>query len=62
VPVFDHLGHVIAALTVPYVPQRAAKVQLNKVRDLAIEAGRTISLNLGAGTRELPLPASRKRA
>lgn len=52
VPVFDHLGHVVAALTVPYVPQRAATVPLERVRELTIEAGRAISINLGAGTRE----------
>ena len=63
VPVFDHLGHVVAALTVPYIPQRAATVPLQKVRDLTIEAGRAISVNLGAGTREpVAAPAGRKRA
>jgi DNA-binding IclR family transcriptional regulator len=62
VPVFDHLGHVVAALTVPYIPQRAATVALQKVRDLTIEAGRAISINLGAGTREpLMARASRKK-
>jgi DNA-binding IclR family transcriptional regulator len=63
VPVFDHLGHVLAALTVPYIPQRAAIVPLQKVRDLTIEAGRAISINLGAGTRvPLAARASRKKA
>jgi DNA-binding IclR family transcriptional regulator len=63
VPVFDHLSHVVAALTVPYIPQRAATVPLQRVRDLTIEAGRAISINLGAGTREQLLArASRKRA
>lgn len=52
VPVFDYLGQVVAALTVPYVPQRAATVSLEAVRDLAIAAGRAISLNLGAGSRQ----------
>jgi DNA-binding IclR family transcriptional regulator len=62
VPVFDYLGHVVAALTVPYVPQRAATVPLDKVRDLAIETGRAISLNLGAGTREpVAAPVRRKK-
>jgi DNA-binding IclR family transcriptional regulator len=62
-PVFDHLGHVIAALTVPYIPQRAATIPLQKVRDLTIEAGRAISVNLGAGTREpLTTRATGKRA
>lgn len=49
VPVFDYLGHVVAALTVPYMPQRAATVPLEKVRELALEASREISRNLGAG-------------
>lgn len=63
VPIFDYLGHVVAALTVPYVPQRAATVPLERVRDLTIQSGRTISINLGAGTRE-PVAAriSRKKA
>lgn len=62
VPVFDYLGHVVAALTVPYMPQRAATVTLDRVRDLAIEAGRAISLDLGAGSRGIPegAPARRK--
>lgn len=60
VPVFDYLGHIVAALTVPYVPQRAATVTLDKVRDLAIEAGRRISMNLGAGSREAVVPPRRK--
>jgi DNA-binding IclR family transcriptional regulator len=63
VPVFDYLGHVVAALTVPYVPQRAATVSLETVRQLAIEAGRRISMDLGAGSRETaPLPAPRRKA
>jgi DNA-binding IclR family transcriptional regulator len=49
VPIFDYLGHVVAALTVPYMPQRAAKVPLERARDLAIEASRALSTNLGAG-------------
>lgn len=51
VPVFDYLGHVVAALTVPYMPQRAATVPLEAVRELALEASRQISRNLGAGAR-----------
>ena len=51
VPVFDYLGHVVAALTVPYMPQRAATVPLEKVRELALKASREISRNLGAGAR-----------
>ncbi len=62
VPVFDYLGHVVAALTVPYVPQRAATVSLEKVRELAIDAGRAISIDLGAGSREAAAPPSRRKA
>ncbi len=62
VPVFDYLGHIVAALTVPYVPQRAATVTLEAVRELAVEAGRRISMNLGAGSREVATsPAIRGR-
>lgn len=63
VPVLDYLGHVVAALTVPYVPQRAATVSLEAVRDLVIEAGRAISTNLGAGSRNQAAtpPTSRKK-
>lgn len=49
-PVFDHVGNVVAAITVPYVPQRAATVSMDRVRDLALEAARAISANLGAMT------------
>lgn len=51
VPVFDYLGHVVAALTVPYMPQRAAVVPIERVRELALEASLQISRNLGAGAR-----------
>ncbi len=51
VPVFDYLGHVVAALTVPYMPQRAATVGIEQVRELTVEASRQISRNLGAGAR-----------
>ena len=61
VPVFDYLGHVVAALTVPYIPQRAATMPLAKVRELAVKAGRTISTNLGAGTRAAPAEATRRK-
>jgi DNA-binding IclR family transcriptional regulator len=63
VPVFDYLGHVVAALTVPYVPQRAATVALEDVRQLTVEAGRRLSVDLGAGSREaVRLPAPRRKA
>lgn len=48
-PVFDHLGRAVAALTLPYVPQRAATVPLQEARALVLEAARSISRNLGAG-------------
>lgn len=60
VPVFDYLGHVVAALTVPYMPQRAAKVPLEKVRELALEASRQISRNLGAGARAVQAETAAK--
>ncbi len=56
-PIFDHVGNVVAALTVPYVPQRAAHVSQERVRTLALEAADAISANLGAKTRAKPLPA-----
>ncbi|MDP1730482.1 MAG: IclR family transcriptional regulator [Devosia sp.] len=63
VPVFDYLGHVVAALTVPYMPQRAANVSLEVVCGLAIEASRAISTDLGAGTRApIADAAGRKKA
>jgi len=60
VPVFDYLGHVVAALTVPFVPQRAAKVPLETVRGLALEASRQISRNLGAGARRPDAEAAKR--
>ena len=48
VPIFDHQGRVAAAMTVPYLPQRAATVAVQAVRDLALVAARRISANLGA--------------
>lgn len=63
VPVFDYLGHIVAALTVPYVPQRAATVSLDSVRVMAVEAGRRISTDLGAGSRATaPEPTKRRKA
>ncbi|WP_158625959.1 IclR family transcriptional regulator [Arsenicitalea aurantiaca] len=56
VPVFDYLGHVVAALTVPYMPQRAALVPLDAVVGQVIQAGRAISIELGAANRLPPLP------
>jgi DNA-binding IclR family transcriptional regulator len=61
VPVFDYLGHVVAALTVPYIPQRAATVPLTQVRELTIKAGCTISTNLGAGSRAAPAETARRK-
>lgn len=63
VPVFDYLGHIVAALTVPYVPQRAATVSLDSVRVMAVEAGHRISTDLGAGSRATaPEPTKRRKA
>lgn len=61
VPIYDYLGHIVAALTVPYMPQRAARVPLERVRELALEAGRQISINLGSGARGPDAPAARGR-
>lgn len=47
-PVFDHQGKAVAALTVPYMPQRAATVPKEAARDMALAAARRISANLGA--------------
>jgi DNA-binding IclR family transcriptional regulator len=50
-PIFDHQGQAVAAMTVPYVPQRAATVTVDAVRDMALAAARRISANLGAQAR-----------
>jgi DNA-binding IclR family transcriptional regulator len=49
-PIFDFHGNVVAALTVPYLPQRAATVPIGEVQRLTLEAARTISINLGAAS------------
>jgi DNA-binding IclR family transcriptional regulator len=54
VPIFDYLGHIVAALTVPYMPQRASTVPLERVCELTVEAGLAISRDLGAGNRLAP--------
>jgi DNA-binding IclR family transcriptional regulator len=46
-PVFDYLGHVVAAITTPYVPQLAATVPLAEVKRATIEAAGKISADLG---------------
>ena len=65
VPIFDHLGHSVAALTVAHLEQRAATVSMDTVLELTIDAGQALSRQLGAGSR-LPktehLPAPRTRA
>ncbi|WP_306119075.1 MULTISPECIES: IclR family transcriptional regulator [unclassified Roseitalea] len=61
VPIFDYLGHVVAALTVAHLKQRAATVPLETVLEHTIDAGRALSRQLGAGSRlsedENDLPA-----
>ena len=63
-PIFDYLGHVVAALTVPYLRQRAATVPLEEVLDLTIRAGADVSRQLGAGSRrtaeEAPAPPPKR--
>lgn len=48
-PVFDHTGHAIAALVVPFVAylQESRSVSLEDVSELAAAAARTISSGLG---------------
>lgn len=48
-PIRDHTGAVIAALTVPFLPQKAARLDQNAVFTLAAAAARQISAGLGAG-------------
>jgi DNA-binding IclR family transcriptional regulator len=46
-PVRDRLGNVVAALTVPYLPQRTSFTTLEEVRDLASRASSNLSRVLG---------------
>lgn len=67
VPIHDHLGHAVAALTVAYLKQRAATVPIEAVFKRTIDAGLALSRQLGAGSRlpkqeEEPLPARPARA
>lgn len=48
-PVRDHTGAVIAALTVPVLPQKAARFDRNTVFERAMEAANRVSAALGAG-------------
>ncbi|RWP36312.1 IclR family transcriptional regulator [Mesorhizobium sp.] len=48
-PVRDHTGAVIAALTVPFLPQKAARFDRETVFERAKAAAETISAALGAG-------------
>jgi DNA-binding IclR family transcriptional regulator len=48
-PVRDHTGAVIAALTVPYIPQKAARFDRGTVFKRTMVAAETISAALGAG-------------
>lgn len=50
VPITDHLGHAIAALTCPYIAQAEATVPLEDVIARTEAAGRALSRRLGAGT------------
>lgn len=48
-PVRDHTGAVIAALTVPFLPQKAARFDRSTVFERTKAAAETISAALGAG-------------
>ncbi|RWP41716.1 IclR family transcriptional regulator [Mesorhizobium sp.] len=48
-PVRDHTGAVIAALTVPFLPQKAARFDRETVFERTKAAAETISAALGAG-------------
>ena len=48
-PVRDHTGAVIAALTVPFLPQKAARFDRATVFQRAAQAAEKISAGLGAG-------------
>ena len=48
-PVRDHTGAVIAALTVPFIPQKAARLDRQAVFRRTIAAAERISAALGAG-------------
>lgn len=46
-PIRDRLGNVVAALTVPYLPQRSALIKVDEVRGLVGQAAATLSEALG---------------
>ena len=46
-PVRDRLGTVVAALTVPFLPQRSAPASLDEVKSLVGQAAATLSAGLG---------------
>jgi DNA-binding IclR family transcriptional regulator len=48
-PIHDHTGTVIAALTVPFLPQKTARLDTDAVFDRAAMAAEQISVALGAG-------------
>lgn len=63
-PVRDHTGTVAAALTVPFLPQKAARFDQAAVRAAATTAAAEISAALGApeSVQPLPAPADRQAA
>ncbi len=48
VPVRDHIGAVVAALTVPFIPQRQARFDRAAVLHQTLAAGSRVSAALGA--------------
>ena len=61
VPILDYLGHVVAALTVPYMPLRAARVPLDRGGLWGLSGGGLCSSTRGAGARGPPPPPARGR-
>lgn len=58
-PIRDHVGHVVAAVTVPYLPQKAARFDRKAVLKRTQSAALEISRALGSPERRHPqAPAS----
>ncbi|HZP19025.1 MAG TPA: IclR family transcriptional regulator [Bauldia sp.] len=60
-PIRDHVGHIVAAVTVPYLPQKAARFDRKTVLRRAQSAASEISRGLGAPERPRPASADTKR-
>ena len=53
-PIRDHVGHIVAAVTVPYLPQKAARFDRKAVLRRAQSAALEISRALGSPERRHP--------